>query len=264
MAASGLSPRQIARPAIKLGIVLTVLNLILNVWIVPRSQSMFYDTQWNLQYGMAHMKLHEGAFTEISDGLVVYVEGVSGHDLSQVMLSDMRDENNTNTIFAERGKLVSTMRGLSLVMNNGSLQSNGERMVTGTFDTFDMDLNVVDKEGNNSFRVRRVPTMDLIKIAFDADTKKQHKMILNEMSNRFISPCMNLILALLCATILLRSSLLRRRTSFAPMVAVAAMAGVMAMFMAVSNMISSLTDLGLLAFGVLGLFVVIFTILSKK
>ncbi|MBQ8686715.1 MAG: LptF/LptG family permease [Alphaproteobacteria bacterium] len=263
MAASGLSPRQIAKPALGLGIVLTVLNLILNIWIVPRTQSLFYDTQWNLQYGMAHMKLQESAFTEISDGLVVYVDKVSGHDLSQVMLSDMRDENAPSMIFAEKGKLVSTIRGLSLVMTNGSLQASGETMVTGTFETFDMDLNVVDKE-NTSFRVRRIPTDDLLRVAFDAETKKQHKMILTEMCNRFLSPIMNIVLAALCAMILLRSSLLRRRASFAPIVAVASMAGVMALFMSASNMINSLTQFGFLACGVGLVLVIILAMLAKK
>ena len=61
--------------------------------------------QWNMKYGMAHMKLQEGAFTEISDGLVVYVEQVSNHDLNQIMLSDMRHNDSSNTIFAASGSL---------------------------------------------------------------------------------------------------------------------------------------------------------------
>jgi len=264
MAASGLSPRQIARPALRLGVILTVLNLLLSIWVVPYSQAVFYDTQWDLQYGMAHMKLQENAFTEIADGLVVYVDRVSGHDLSQVMLSDMRDESAPSTIFAEKGKLVATVRGMSLVMNNGALQFNGAQSVTGTFETFDMDLNLVDRGGSTSFRVRRVPTDDLLRVAFDAKTKKQHKMILSELCNRFLSPLMNLILAALCATILLRSSLLRRRNSFAPMVAVGAMAGTMALYMSATNIISSMTGVVILAtclFVVLG---VILLVLSKK
>ena len=264
MAASGLSPKQIARPALILGTVLTLLNLAMNIWIVPSSQAKFYDTQWNLKYGMAHMKLQESAFTEISEGLVVYVDHVSGHDLAQVMLSDMRDENAPSMIFAEKGKLVSTARGLSLVMTNGSLQASGNTMVTGTFETFDMDLNVVDRGENTSFKVRRVPTDELIRVAFDAETKKQHKTILTEMCNRFLSPLMNLILAALCATILLRTSLLRRRTSFAPMVAVGAMAGVMGVYMSLSNMIGSLTGFGVLAIGICVLFSCILMVLAKK
>ena len=264
MAASGLSPYQIARPAINLGIVLTLINLFLNIWIVPFSQGMFYDTQWNLQYGMAHMKLQEGAFTEISDGLVVYVDKVSDHDLNQVMLSDTRSADSPSMIFAEKGKLISTDRGLSLVMKNGALQATGDSMVTGTFDTFDMDLNVVEKSGGNSFRVRRISTGELIKVAFDAKTKKQHKMILTELCNRFISPLMNLVLAILCATVLLRSSLLRRRASLAPAVAVASMAAVMAVYMSASNIIGSITELILLACFVVVLFIGLLFVLVKK
>ena len=264
MAASGLSPWQIARPALRLGVLLTFFNLLLNIWIVPYTQARFYDMQWNLQYGMAHMKLQEGAFTEISTGLVVYVESVSGYDLGQVMLSDMRDADNTSMIFAEKGKLISTVRGLSLAMSNGALQSSGSAMASGTFETFDMDLNVVDKGGNNSFRVRRLPTLYLMRIAFEAATQRQHKMVLTELSNRFISPVMNILLAALCATILLRSSLLRRRTSYAPMVAVASMAGVMALYMSATNMVDTLTQLALLAFAVVALLVIILMVLAKK
>ena len=231
---------------------------------VPSTQAKFYDTQWNLRYGMAHMKLQESAFTEISEGLVVYVEQVSDHDLNQIMLSDMRNENSSNTIFAETGKLVTTPRGLSLVMKNGALQFSGNQTVTGTFDTFDMDLNVVEKSAVNTFRVRRIPTMELLRVAFDAETQKRHKMVLTEMCNRFLTPLMNLVLAALCAMILLRSSLLRRRASFAPAVAVASMAGIMGLYMSLSNMISSLTGFGLLAIGIAVLFGGILMVLVKK
>lgn len=264
MAATGLSPRQIARPALILAVVLTILHFVLNVWIVPRTQSMFYSTQWNLRYGLAHMKLQESAFTQITDGLVVYVDKVSGHDLSQVMLSDMRDQDAPITIFAEKGKLVSTTRGLSIVMTNGSLQASGDTLTTGTFDSFDMDLNVADKEGENSFRVRRVPTWILIKSVLDAPNEKQHKMVLAELSSRLFGPIMNLILAALCATILLRSSLLRRRASFAPAVAVAAMAIVMSLYMSASNMISSLTEFALLGLVIVTLLGEILFALVKK
>jgi len=163
MAASGLSPRQLAWPALRLAVVLTGIHLLLNLWIVPASQAKFYDTQWNLRYGLAHMKLQESAFTEMADGLVVYVDKVSGHDLSQVMLSDTRDEKSQMTIFAEKGKLIATARGLSIVMTNGALQAYNDTLTAGTFDSFDMDLNVADKSGNSVFKVRRIPTWTLIK-----------------------------------------------------------------------------------------------------
>lgn len=264
MAASGLSPKQIARPALVMATVLAVLHFILNVWIVPQTQATFYSTQWNLRYGLAHLKLQESAFTQLANGLVVYVDKVSGHDLSQVMLSDMRDKDAPITIFAEKGKLVSTTRGLSIVMTNGSLQASGNTLTTGTFDSFDMDLNVADKEEETSFKVRRVPTMTLVRSVLDSPSEKQHKMVLSELSSRFLGPIMNLILAALCATILLRSSLLRRRASFAPALAVAAMAIVMSLFMSTSNMISSVTDFLLLALAILAILGGILFVLFKK
>ena len=264
MAASGISPRQLAMPALYFAGILTVLHLVLSMWIVPATQAKFYDTQWNLRYGMAHMKLQEGAFTELNDGLVVYVDKVSGYDLAQVMLSDRRENNSWQTIFAEKGKLISTPRGLSIVMNNGSLQATGNAMVTGTFDTFDMDLNIVDKGENTSYRVRRVPTDLLIKSVLDSPNAKRHKTVLTELANRILMPIMNLVLAVLCACILLRSSLLRRRASFAPAIAVGAMAVVMALFMSGSNMIKSITGFAILGFLEILLLIVLFGILAKK
>ncbi len=254
MAASGLSPWQIAKPAIKLAAVLTVLHLILNIWIVPITQAKFYSTQWNLRYGLAHLKLQEAAFTRLANGLVVYVDNVSGQDLNQVMLSDMRDDKNQMLMFAERGKLVSTIHGLSIVTNNGSLQMSGKNgFTTGTFDDFDMDLNLIENEEDVAFRVRRIPTSVLIKAVISQEDMSQHHMTLVELCSRFISPFMNLILAIVCTLVLLRSSLLRRRASFAPAVAVLVMAVIMASYMSVSNMVTSLTDVFLVAIGVFAL-----------
>ena len=264
MASVGLSPRQLARPAIGLAIVLTIVHFVLNLWIVPVTQAKFYSVQWNLRYGLAHMKLQESAFTQLADGLVVYVDKVSGHDLSQVMLSDMRDEKSPLTIFAEKGKLVSTTRGLSIVMTNGSLQARGDAMTTGTFDTFDMDLNVADRGGDDGFRVRRVPTIQLVKSVLDAPSARQHKQVLSELCSRFLGPVMNLILTVLCTLVLLRSSLLRRRASFAPALAVAAMAVVMAGFMSASNMVTSLTDFGILALVQMAVLIILVFALYRK
>ena len=264
MAASGLSPAQIARPALRLAAILTVFHLFLNIFAVPISQTEFYSMQWNLRYGLAHLKLKEAAFTELSSGLVVYVDNVSGHDLSHVMLSDMRDARSEMTIFAEKGKLVATARGLSIVMTNGSVQGNGDASVVGTFDTFDMDLNLAGKESSSSYRVRSVSTWNLVRDVLDSPTAKRHRTVLTELATRFLDPIMNLILAVLCLAILLRSSLLRRRTSFAPVAAVGAMAVVMAAFMSATNMMDSITDFIVLVVAQVVLLLIILGALYRK
>lgn len=262
--ASGTSPARIARPAIALAGILTIAHLILNTWIVPATQAKFYDTQWNLRYGLAHLKLQESAFTEMSHGLVVYVDKVSGHDLSQVMLSDTRNNNSQMTIFARTGKLVTTIRGLSIVMTDGSLQATGNGNVIGTFENFDMDLSVAEKSGGSTFKARRMSTTELIKSMSQDLTPKQYKTVMSELCNRILGPLMNLVLALLCVTILLRSSLLRRRTSFAPAIAVLAMSVVMASFMSLSSMLDNGTHFMLLALGQFVLLGIITIVLVKK
>ena len=264
MAASGVSPGKIARPALCLAAILTVINLILNLWIVPATQAKFYDTQWNLRYGLAHLKLQEGAFTEMTHDLVVYVDKVSGYDLNHVMLSDTRKDKSQMIIFAENGKLVTTIRGLSIVMTNGALQATGNGSIIGTFDGFDMDLSLKEKSNDSTFRSRSMPTGDLISSLSNDLSQKQRKTVFTELCNRFLQPFMNFILAALCLTILLRSSLLRRRASFAPAFAVVAMSVVMAAFMSASNMLQTTGDLLMLAGAQAILLGIIMVILLKK
>lgn len=264
MAGTGCSPARIARPAIILAAILTFAHLVLNIWIVPMTQAKFYDTQWNLRYGLAHLKLQESAFTEMSHGLVVYVDKVSGQDLNQVMLSDMRNDRSQMAIFAKNGKLVNTMRGLSIVMTDGSLEIQGSGKVIGTFNNFDMDLSITEKNNKSSFRARRMSTGALLRSVSEKLEPRQYKSVMAEICNRILSPFMNLILTILGATILLRSSLLRRRTSFAPAISVVAMLAIMATFMSVSNMLTGIGGLLGLAFGQVCVFGVIAFMLLRK
>ncbi len=167
-------------------------------------------------------------------------------------------------IFAEQGQLVSTVHGLSIVMTNGSLNISGNGNVTGTFDNFDMDLSINEKKANYSSRVRSLSTKSLLKSLREDLTKKQRKSATAELCTRFLSPIMNLILAALCLTVLLRSSLLRRRTSFAPAVAVVMMSVIMATFMSLSGMVTNTRELILLFSGQMVVLTLIMVVLFKK
>ena len=68
----------------------------------------------------------------------------------------------------------------------------------------------------------------------------------------------------MCTLILLKSSLLRRRASFAPAMAVLGMAAVMAFYMSMSNMVTSFTDVCILAIGMIGLLFALIGLLLKK
>ena len=99
---------------------------------------------------------------------------------------------------------------------------------------------------------------------FDSPTAKRHRAVLTELATRLLDPIMNLILAVLCLAILLRSSLLRRRASFAPVASVVAMAVAMAAFMSATNMIDSITDFVVLACAQFVVLLVLLGVLYKK
>ena len=75
---------------------------------------------------------------------------------------------------------------------------------------------------------------------------------------------MNLILAIVCTTILLKTSLLRRRASFSPAMAVLAMAVIMTIYMTSANMLSSWHDFYVLAIGIFAFLCLCLVVLYKK
>jgi len=181
------------------------------------------------------------------------------------MLSDTREGKSEMTIFSEKGKLISTVHGMSLIMDNGSLQTTGKNgITTGTFDTFDMDLNMTEKNETAAFRVRRIPTLELVKTLFSQDNARQHKLAISELCTRLINPFMNLILTILCTLVLLKSSLLRRRTSFAPAIAVLCMSVCMGGLMSISNLINTITGFCLLFIGTITVLGLLLLMLAKK
>ena len=262
MAASGMSPLQVARPAIIMAGILTVIHFSLSLYAVPRTQERFYDMQWAMRYGLAHLVIQEGTFTQMSRGLVAFVENVAGHDLSGLMLHDGRNPAQQMSISADRGRLVHTERGMSMVMTHGSVQWRDDNFIVGTFDSFDMDMNLADRNPGNQFRVRRMPTSQLLNWAgrLDELSPRNQGRVMSEVSNRFLLPLMSVILTLIGLVILLRASLIRR-TGFnmtAPMATIS-MAAAMAGFMILADFAKSLYGIMLLGgFMVLSILALLF------
>ncbi|MDR0804134.1 MAG: LptF/LptG family permease [Rickettsiales bacterium] len=267
MMASGMSPHRIALPALRLGVILAAAHFVLNAWVVPASQARFYDTQWELRYGLAHIKLQESAFTEMGSGLVVYVQNVFEKDLNQVMLFDYRDKKTEFIISAEKGKLFNTEHGISVALANGGLQARDkttDKLTIGTFASFDIDLNLSDKDNSQSFKVRRISTSALLKTNLNNFPDNRKKQILSELSSRLLNPLNNIILTIACVLIMLKSSLLRRRFSFSAPFAVAAMAGIIGIFMTMSNMLTHFADLILVGGAQIAVIGLLYYALVKK
>ncbi len=255
---AGMSPIQLSKYALIFTGFLTAIHFALNLWIVPISQNYFYNYQWELRYGLAHLKITEGVFTKMSDDLVVYVEKVNGNKLTNLFIQDDRDKKSQKIIMAEYGEMVHTTKGITLIMVNGSMQYKTDTLTYGSFSDYEMDLNLEQQTEFKQFKIRMIPTSELIskeyrnvvqgKITNEADAyvaknilnkEKNIKKVVYETGNRFLSPFMDIILTLIALVALLKTSTLRRAYSLAIPVSIFFMGFAQAAFMMSLNFLSA-------------------------
>ncbi|HUB11722.1 MAG TPA: LPS export ABC transporter permease LptF [Acetobacteraceae bacterium] len=143
MRAAGLSPFALARPAFALAVLTTLACYALNLWLVPASLAAFRQFQWEIRNRIAAFLVQEGVFTEVSDGLTVYIRSREPDGtLHGILVDDERDKNNPATILAERGRILEGPTGPRVLLIDGSRQQIDNK--TGRLDILTFYENVVD------------------------------------------------------------------------------------------------------------------------
>ncbi len=124
MRAAGVSQSALAKPAVILALATVALSFALNLNLVPKSYSMFRELQWDIRYNYSHILLKEGTFTDVTDGVTVYVrERANDGQLLGILVHDQRDRLKPITLMAAKGALVVGDKGARVAMFNGNRQS---------------------------------------------------------------------------------------------------------------------------------------------
>ena len=71
--AVGISHAMLARPAVILAAGCALIGFVLNFWLIPGSVRAFRQLQWQFRSSATGVLIQEGAFSQIGDGLTVYV-----------------------------------------------------------------------------------------------------------------------------------------------------------------------------------------------
>jgi lipopolysaccharide export system permease protein len=143
MRAAGLSPWALARPAMALALLATLACYALNLWLVPASLASFRQFQWEIRNRIAAFLVQEGVFTQISEGLTVYVRSrATDGTLQGILVDDERDPNAPATILAERGRLLEGPSGPRVLLVSGSRQEIDHQ--TGRLDILTFRENLLD------------------------------------------------------------------------------------------------------------------------
>ncbi len=142
--AAGLSQLQLARPALRLGLLVTLAVYSISLYFLPVSYRAFKDLQYRLRSDFTTVLLQEGAFNTVTDGITVYVRDRTPQgELLGILVHDTRDLENPVTMMAERGALVRSDDGPRVVMFNGNRQQrdpgNG-RVSLLYFDQYTVEL----------------------------------------------------------------------------------------------------------------------------
>lgn len=120
MKSAGLSPLQLARPALLfLGGVIIFLY-VMAFWAGPKSAAYMQHYRQIVKATASQLFFREGVFNSIGDGLMFYIqEKAQNGELYGLMIHDARDktENNTPvTVLAERGIIVNDSEGSQQVV----------------------------------------------------------------------------------------------------------------------------------------------------
>lgn len=220
MRSVGMSNKEIAMPAIKVGLVTAILGYFLSLYIVPHSYTDFKEMQWTIRHDVSHVLIREGEFNNVAKGVTVYIKKrTSEGELQGLLVHDKRNPNRPITLMAEKGSLVYTDEGPRIIMSNGNQQEVVDRSKLSTlyFDEYTFDFGALD--GGGGIRSKDPRERSLAELfSIDADEsagidQKDVNRLRVEGHKRLLLPLQNVIMALLAVCCLLTSRFSRRGQS---------------------------------------------------
>jgi lipopolysaccharide export system permease protein len=241
MRGAGLSPWALSRPAIVLGAISLAFGLWLNLIVVPASSQAFRRYQFEIRNKVAAFLLQEGVFTAISDQLTVYVRSRDQDGtLRGILVEDDRETNSRATILAESGRLIAAKGPPHVLLENGSREEIDRKtgrlnVLTFAQDTIDLDSgNKTDEQ-----RYRDVGEMSLHELLNpDPATVpvRDYGKLAVEAHHRLTQPLTSVSFALVALASVLTGGFRRHGNVLRPVVAVAALVGLLALGLAVSSL----------------------------
>lgn len=144
---TGFSPLSIARPALLLGLMMTLFLWFVTMWAAPKSLSGMQEMRQMVKSKFSAALLREGVFNRLGKDITVYVEErKSNGELTGVLIYDQSDKSVLpSTVLAARGVITEQPSGYQVIVYNGSRQSFDRKskvLQRLNFDRYTVDLPV--------------------------------------------------------------------------------------------------------------------------
>lgn len=216
MWASGHSQWSIARPVLILAALIAVINLFLNLYLMPTGYRAMKDRIYEIRSDLVTQLVKEGTFTNPSKGLTVYIRKVtSGGRLEGLLIHDHREADRPTTYMAETGYLLSINSAPQLIMEKGDVQTvdnAGRPPILTSFERYTLDLTPFMKEKNvprREFRERYLGELFNPDLSGNWDRKNINRLRA-EGHNRLAAPLYNFAFAMIAIVSIIGGSFGRR------------------------------------------------------
>jgi lipopolysaccharide export system permease protein len=213
--ASGVSDIELARAALVLATLTTLLVYGLNSYVRPASERVFKDLQLSVRTDYSALLIQPGVFTNYRDGLTIFVrEQASDGELRGLMIHDTRDARKKVTVMAERGALASTPGGPRVVLMNGNRQeveSDTNKLSLLYFERYTVDLGgIVDVIGERWRESRERSIHELLTAKVEDVGPRAIAQFRAEGHDRLASPLYTLAFPIIALALLLHGDFNRR------------------------------------------------------
>ncbi len=171
--ASGISLYQLFLPVFAFSLCACLLTSFLVLYGLPWGNRGFMATLTLVARSKADIEIKERVFSDISDGMVVYVDKVpiQGREMDGIMIHDEREKGTVNTIFAQQGFLLSNPKSQEVIL----------RLFNGDIHTFDQKTQAYRKIRFNAYDLR----LDLTKTLANLGKKiREHEMSIQDLKKK--------------------------------------------------------------------------------
>ncbi len=229
MRASGLGNLSLARPALVLALVTTLVGYFLSLYMMPTGQRAFKDMKTSLRTNLSYVLLQEGTFNTIGDSLTVYIRArQSGGEMLGILVHDSREKQRPVTMIAEKGAMVRTKAGPRFIMVNGNRQQidhGAGQLSLLQFDRYALDLSqFVQRDEDRWLEPGERYLHELFWPGSGADDVANAARMRAEGHDRLASPLYSLAFALIALAAVLSGEFNRRGRRWRIVMAVACIA----------------------------------------
>lgn len=228
--AAGMSPMQLAKPAIVVGVVFTLIGFYISLVLVPAATADFRTLRWKIQHDVSHLLLQEGEFNEVANGITVYIGSKNADgSLEGIILHDAHSPKSEVTLLAEKG-MISYREGVPQIsMLNGSRQevvAKSGRFSILYFDSYNMDFLSSESKNARSRKQTEASMKELLAPRETLPDDRTYRRFRMEAFKRLSQPFYNLTFMLIAAAGLLTGTFNRRGNNRRVIVTVLIMAAV--------------------------------------